>query len=308
MERMQHQDTVYSEGLGRGLFREISFSGPHALAMMVLLMALASTLSLSFYAQWATRHHQTVVDGLMLKLVHRQGEIDARDGHLLALSGKIHGLKETLLDLYAFEKKIRVIADLGPSPVSDPARGMGGASPEDIGAYPFPMARGGGALAAQLRELDVAAEAEMARLDVLYDILYEKRLVLDATPSICPTTGWNSSRFGPRISPFSGKKSVHKGYDIANYVGTPIIAPADGVVAFAGKRGSMGIMVSLDHGYGMVTHYGHLSKVLKKRGDRVTRGEKIALMGNTGRSTGPHLHYEVRVNGIPMNPVTYILD
>jgi len=94
--------------------------------------------------------------------------------------------------------------------------------------------------------------------------------------------------------------------DIATRKGTPIVATADGVVTFAGAKALMGRMIVIDHGHGMVTRYAHISKALKKRGDAVKRGDTIALVGNTGRSTGSHLHYEVHLNGIPVNPATYI--
>jgi murein DD-endopeptidase MepM/ murein hydrolase activator NlpD len=110
------------------------------------------------------------------------------------------------------------------------------------------------------------------------------------------------------VSPFTGRRQFHRGLDIASHSGTPIISPADGVVTFTGRKGLMGNMLTLEHGYGMVTRYGHLKKILKKRGERVKRGETIALVGNTGRSTGPHLHYEVRLNGVAVNPTKYFLN
>jgi murein DD-endopeptidase MepM/ murein hydrolase activator NlpD len=129
---------------------------------------------------------------------------------------------------------------------------------------------------------------------------------LSATPSILPTEGRITSRFGYRKSPFSGRSELHKGLDIANRKGTHIMATANGVVIFAGVRGLFGRIVTIDHGHGIITHYAHLNKILKKEGDHVKRGEIIATMGNSGRSTGPHVHYEVRLNGIPVNPVKYI--
>ena len=121
-------------------------------------------------------------------------------------------------------------------------------------------------------------------------------------------SGWTTSSFGYRISPFTGRREFHKGFDIANRKGTPIISTADGMIAFAGPKGLLGNMVAIDHGHGMVTRYGHIHEIIKKRGERVKRGETIALVGNTGRSTGPHLHYEVRLNGVAVNPVNYFLN
>ena len=100
----------------------------------------------------------------------------------------------------------------------------------------------------------------------------------------------------------------HKGLDIAARQGTPILATANGKITFADSKGQLGKVVFINHGHGIVTRYAHLSKILKKEGDIVKRGDKIALMGNTGRSTGPHLHYEVRLNGVPVDPKKYILN
>jgi murein DD-endopeptidase MepM/ murein hydrolase activator NlpD len=138
--------------------------------------------------------------------------------------------------------------------------------------------------------------------------LEEKRNLLASTPSILPTVGIISSGFGYRISPFTGKREMHKALDIATSKGSPIVATADGIITFAGSKGLLGNTVLIDHGHGISTRYAHCYKILKKRGDIVKRGDIIARVGNTGRSTGPHLHYEVRINNIQVNPEKYILD
>jgi murein DD-endopeptidase MepM/ murein hydrolase activator NlpD len=159
-----------------------------------------------------------------------------------------------------------------------------------------------------MQQVQQAGEVQENSFSSLLKSLEGKRNLLAATPSLHPTRGWISSNFGYRVSPFTGRKEFHRGLDIATREGTSIIAPADGVVTYSGKKWLMGNMITIDHGYGMVTRYGHISKLLKKKGNRVKRGEVIALVGNTGRSTGPHLHYEVRLNGVPVNPAKYILD
>jgi len=278
---------------------------------MVLLVALFSSLSIAVYAEWASLCHQKYEAAFSLSFERKDAELKAREDQLVAMAREINSLKGNLLALYKFEKKIRVIANLGSASSGDSLFGVGGATPKDIDTNLVIHEQGEALvreMTEQIRETSMAADEELGRFTSLYDILNEKRSILESTPAICPTTGWISSRFGPRISPFSGKKRFHKGYDIANHVGTPIFAPADGVVTYAGPRGSMGVMVSLDHGYGMLTRYGHLSKTLIKKGAHVKRGDKIALMGNTGRSTGPHLHYEVHLNGMPVDPEKYILD
>jgi len=116
------------------------------------------------------------------------------------------------------------------------------------------------------------------------------------------------SRFGYRVSPFTGRPALHTGLDIAAAPGSPVYAPADGVVTFAGYDEGYGKMITVDHGYGLTTRYGHNAQIYVQVGQKVQRWDVIASVGNTGRSTGPHLHYEVRVNGVPRDPALYILD
>jgi hypothetical protein len=308
---MKSRYTFYIVGSRKKPFRQLAFSGRHALVAMALLVVMSSLLSIALYSGVTSLRDQTVYADLTQELSRKKSENEAKDRQLLSMAYEMNGLKGSLRDLHDFEKKIRVIASLGPTSGGDNLFGVGGAFPEDIDTNLIIHEQGEALvreMAEQIRETSLAADEEMVRFDSLYEILGEKRSILESTPSIRPTTGWISSKFGARTSPFSGKKSFHKGYDIANHAGTPIVAPADGVITYAGSRGSMGVMVSIDHGHGMVTRYGHLSKALKKSGEQVKRGEKIALMGNTGRSTGPHLHYEVRLNGMPVNPVQYIVD
>jgi len=129
-----------------------------------------------------------------------------------------------------------------------------------------------------------------------------------STPSSLPAQGWISSEFGYRMNPFSGSKTFHAGIDVANVPATSVVAPADGVVTNTGIMGGFGLVVRLDHGYGLVTKYGHNSRILVKPGQRVKRGDRLAEMGSSGRSTGTHLHYQVEVRGRPVNPRLFILE
>ena len=142
----------------------------------------------------------------------------------------------------------------------------------------------------------------------LMEFFEDQKTLLAATPSIWPTKGWLTSNFGYRKSPFTGKKTMHSGLDIANKSGTLIVAPADGIVSYSDVKSGFGKVLVIDHGYGYSTFYGHCSKLKKKVGEKVKRGDDIALVGNTGNSTGPHLHYEVRVSGVATDPMKYILD
>jgi murein DD-endopeptidase MepM/ murein hydrolase activator NlpD len=141
-----------------------------------------------------------------------------------------------------------------------------------------------------------------------YELLADKRAFLDARPTRRPAVGYYTSGFGVRKSPFGGRVKMHEGLDIANRPGTPIKATADGVVAHAESKAGYGQVVILDHGYGVETWYAHCRKLLVKKGQKVRRGDAVSLLGNSGQSTGPHLHYEVRVHGIPVDPLTYILE
>lgn len=121
-------------------------------------------------------------------------------------------------------------------------------------------------------------------------------------PTIWPTVGDISSGFGKRLSPFNGQETVHDGIDIANSTGTPVVATAAGTVIDSGVVGGYGNTVTIDHGNGIVTLYGHASQLTVAAGQKVAKGDVIALMGSSGRSTGPHLHYEVRVQGKAVEP------
>ncbi len=141
----------------------------------------------------------------------------------------------------------------------------------------------------------------------LWDSLSERQTLLTATPSIKPTKGWFTSRFGYRLDPFTNHPHMHAGVDMAAPPGTPVFAPADGVVSYVGYESGYGKLVSIDHGYGVVTRYGHNSRVFVEQGQKVRRWDAISAVGTTGRSTGAHLHYEVRIHGIAVDPMNYIL-
>jgi murein DD-endopeptidase MepM/ murein hydrolase activator NlpD len=146
------------------------------------------------------------------------------------------------------------------------------------------------------------------QLQDLYELLFDKKEFLAALPTRKPVVGRFTSGFGVRKSPIGGSVKMHEGLDIANAVGTTVQAPADGVVKWADPKPGYGTTLVLDHGYGLETWYGHLRRTLVRRGAKVKRGEAVAQLGTSGRSTGPHVHYEVHVNGIPIDPLSYILE
>ncbi|MGQ0732993.1 MAG: M23 family metallopeptidase, partial [Acidobacteriota bacterium] len=142
-----------------------------------------------------------------------------------------------------------------------------------------------------------------SRLTSVRSDVERRNALAAATPSIWPAHGWLSSRVGNRQDPIDGGKDFHQGLDISADRGSPVYATADGTVKQAAREGGYGNLVIVDHGYGLETRYGHLAKYLVKAGDVVARGDVIGQVGSTGRSTGAHLHYEVRVNGRLLNPL-----
>jgi murein DD-endopeptidase MepM/ murein hydrolase activator NlpD len=142
----------------------------------------------------------------------------------------------------------------------------------------------------------------------LWETLSERQSLINSTPNIKPAKGWLTSKFGYRLSPFTGRPAMHAGLDVAASPGSPVYAPADGVVSFVGYDEGYGKLISIDHGYGVNTRFGHNSQIYVQVGQRVSRWDVIGAVGSTGRSTGPHLHYEVRINGTAVNPANFILD
>lgn len=234
------------------------------------------------------------------------------------LQNRLASSEQTLLRVRNLEQKLRVILQAGE--VSQNT-GIGPLTPGDEEALNA-EGREGSSLAqsgslgdfqvdpVSYRVSDLQSRSIMQEqsLQELYELLQDQKSLLEATPSVWPARGFITSRFGYRISPFTGSSQFHEGLDIADDAGTPIKAPASGVVINVETHEGFGKVITLDHGYGIVTRYGHLSEIFVRPGMRVKRGEVIAAIGNTGRSTGPHLHYEVRVNGAPANPMRYILD
>jgi murein DD-endopeptidase MepM/ murein hydrolase activator NlpD len=146
------------------------------------------------------------------------------------------------------------------------------------------------------------------RLQEVYAFHRGKLAYWAAIPSIWPVRGWVTSDFGPRRSPKGIGTRFHEGIDIAASIGTPVYASGDGVVTFAGYKHGFGNTIIIDHGFGITTIYGHNSTLYVNEGDRVKRGMGIASVGRTGRATGPHLHYEVVIDGVPVDPMRYIIE
>jgi len=158
-----------------------------------------------------------------------------------------------------------------------------------------------------LEELSAQLNDRSQQLEVLEDMLMTRNLESEVVPAGRPITkGWLSSYFGPRTDPFNGRRVHHSGVDFAGKLGSDVVSVAAGVVTFAGRRSGYGNLVEVNHGKGYVTRYGHNSKILVKAGETVKKGQVLSKMGTTGRSTGPHVHFEVLYNGRAVNPKKYI--
>jgi murein DD-endopeptidase MepM/ murein hydrolase activator NlpD len=242
--------------------------------------------------------------------------------HLAATTSKLGDVGDALKRIDKLDRKLREITRL-----SDPARGLA------IGPINEPLAVGGAVdletglfavppvpedperrkleyalLDSRLYGLTAEARRQEASLRELSHYFEEQSALLENTPSIWPVRGWVTSEFGMRDDPYTGARSMHLGVDVSTAEGKPIMSPASGTVTFAGDRGGYGNVIVIDHGLGITTFYAHLKEMLVKVGDQVVRGQHVGSVGNTGRSTGPHLHYEVRAHSIPINPRIYIIE
>lgn len=227
---------------------------------------------------------------------------------LLSLGDKVKTLEADLIRMRGLDAKLRRMVGLAEEP-----REVSPDGPDDrafekkyLPLYRQEMLTR--KLHQFLAELDGQAAGERLRQRELLDTLAARQDYLPFLPMSWPVAGWISSPFGERVSAFTGKKEFHKGVDIAAPVGTPVLAPGDGVVAFAGETDGGGFGLTLDHHAGLVTVYGHLDDVVVAKGQTVTRGELLGHVGDSGQSTGPHLHYEARLGGMPVNPLRYIVE
>ncbi len=244
----------------------------------------------------------------------RTARLQSENARLEQAIGELHGrlttLSDTLTRISQRDARIRVLANLEPIDPQVQAAGIGGPT-----LAPRPGLPSDGPAVRRSQEIRVDLNALIRRANLLAssfeeakDSLASHSLRLAATPSIMPTQGWLTSAFSSmRDHPILHVARPHEGIDVTAPMGSPIEAPAAGVVTDAGWESGYGNTVTIDHGYGVVTKFAHASKLQVKTGQRVQRGQRIALVGNTGLATGPHLHYEVHVNGRPVDPLRYVL-
>jgi murein DD-endopeptidase MepM/ murein hydrolase activator NlpD len=244
----------------------------------------------------------------MLELKHLRREAGAQS----AMAEKIRQLEGEISKVRELDQRVRVAMGLNKAEAQPAVLAQGGADAESRNALHNAMAQRTGRLIDWVTgDLTTLAQEIASREQGLRELqthLDKKTAVLAATPTILPIKGLITAVYGYRKSPFTGKREFHEGMDIAAPIGTPVVATADGIVRFAGPAATYGNVVFIDHGYGFATAYGHNSTIRVRARQRVHRGEIIAYVGNTGRTTGPHVHYEVHLDGAAANPLKYAVD
>ncbi|MCG8635019.1 MAG: peptidoglycan DD-metalloendopeptidase family protein [Desulfobacterales bacterium] len=308
---MKKRIKIWFHSGGSSDIREVSLRKPFALLFVFFNIGAIAGLSYLGYDYYQLKKIAFDNDSLNQKIVSQTGEILSQRKQVQTFAKEIEVLKEQVRSLATLEDQVRLIADIQKTGNSSGLIGIGGIPENDLDQDLPLETRHNNLIREMHQQVDqtqTAAAKKTLDFEDLINKLEKKKNLLASTPSIKPVDGWITSRFGYRKSPFTGKRSFHSGLDISNRPGTKIITTANGKVTYAARKMYFGNLVVIDHGYGKVTKYAHCKEILVKRGQKVKRGEVIATVGNTGQSTGPHLHYEVRINGAPVNPLKYILN
>ncbi len=274
------------------------------IAAGVLLAGFLVGSGYAFYEAYQARSSLVVVEM----------ENQTLRAELLQLGGQIARLSGQVNDHIHIANQSRLLAGLPPYGREVAQLGVGGtpraAEARASGGLTDGLARTVDVYHERLEQFDRQLQFQEQSLLEVRELLEAKRDELDHIPTINPVRGphYISSGFGMRRDPFTGRPRHHNGLDLCAARGTPIVATANGKVVFAGKNGGFGRTIEIDHGNGYVTIYGHSDKLLVAEGDVVRRGDRIGLVGDSGRSTGVHLHYEIRQNDTAINPRRYLLD
>ena len=289
--------------------RSVHVSTAHLVAMMVLAFGLLCAGTTALY--WVTiRHASELRIPVLQTLVAAAQEAEAERAraflqqNLNAMAVKLGEMQAQLTRLDALGERLSSLAGLRPQEFRfAEAPGLGGAAPTLMPPQNLSLTEFSDRLAVISRHV----ENRNDMLSVLEAQLFEQAVKKKLLPTMMPVQApYNASGFGRRIDPFTGQLAMHEGIDFLADIGSPVVAAAAGVVQFAGFHPQYGFMIDLDHGNDLVTRYAHLSKLFVKEGDVILRGRRVALTGNTGRSTGPHLHFEVRYRGAAQNPSRFL--
>lgn len=291
--------------------RSLTLDWRHAVAAGILALALfvAFTLAFNFATlRWAAAVQHPWLQAMVLADQREEARRTQEkvQGHLDALAMRVGELQAELMRLDGLGERLAKVAGLKPQELAalqaheTPARG--GPAPA-IGSRQLSL----GEFAALLDRVGRDVHSRQDQLGVLEALLVQTSTARKFLPTERPVAaGWFSSNFGWRIDPFSGRNALHEGVDFPAEAGTPILAAASGKVTFAGWHPQYGRLVEIDHGNGLTSRYAHARELLVSDGELVTRGQRVASVGSTGRSTGPHLHFEVRLNGVPQNPARFL--
>ena len=325
---MSQPDDAYTIVIFRGsTAKPLRYTIPFKLVKRAAIVAvLLAVGELALVGQYVIR------TGQVWELHTIRQELATAREQTTAFSTSVEDLKKRVQAMKDVNEKLRVMLGLDTLKAEDYLNGQGGEEPpvnqenQNGADVSYDPSEGEKAyvegsesyqfwaqdLADQLRDKIVSLKQEAVfqerSLQEITVVAKERSYRWAATPSVSPVKGWITSGFGPRTSPFTGQLANHDGLDIGASPNAPIFAPATGRVVAVGFDPRMGNMVAIEHGYGIETQYGHMARILVKNGQKVKRGEMLGLVGSTGVSTGPHLHYMVKVNHRPVNPRRYILD
>ena len=290
--------------------RSMTLSLRHGLASAVLVVGLVAGLTAALYwlsLRYAAELKIPLVHQLVLAAQKNETERSREfmQQNLNAMAVKIGEMQAQLTRLDALGERLSSMAGIRPQEFRfSEAPGLGGAQSTTMPPQNLTLTQFNEKVAMLSRQM----ESRTDMLGLLEAQLFEQAVKKKAMPTMMPVAApFNASGFGYRIDPFTGQQAMHEGVDFITDTGTPVVAAAGGVVQFAGFHPQYGNMIDIDHGNDLVTRYAHLSKVVAKEGDVLQRGRRIADSGNTGRSTGPHLHFEVRFRGAPQNPARFLL-
>ena len=280
----------------------MTISGTFLKGLFVCLIVLVLFVSFIYYDYMKIKRDEIELSRLRKATTEQKIQIES-------LAAKVNDFAVKMDELVQFDKEIRALANVEDKRNRGQFPGIGGSTGLE-NQVPSRMETDQKRVIASIEknmdQLTEDANEQRRSYHDLINFLRDQKSIRDATPSIWPVRGWVTSEFGQRSSPLGGTGDFHKGMDIAARMGIPIVAPADGIVAEAVYERDMGHMIRINHGYGMVTWYGHLMKSAVKEGNLIRRGAVIGYIGNSGRSTGAHLHYAVTLNGVPVNPRTYL--
>ena len=301
---------IFGKGLGKP--RQLSLAGPQALLAVLLIAGAVAAIGFAG-GQWHAGRTSSSVSaaelaGLTEELQQARGHIDAirqeNEDTLDAMAFRIAQMNARVIRLDALGRRLTEMANLEDGEFNfDEPPAMGG--PEE------PVATGSNVAVPEVVEamqtMDLQLDNREAQLGVLESVIANQNLKQRVYPQGRPvSSGWISSYFGKRTDPFTGKPANHTGIDFAGKSGADVVAVADGVVTWSSKRYGYGLLVEINHGNGYSTRYAHNSENLVAVGEEVKKGQVVALMGDTGRATGPNLHFEVLRDGRRVNPVNFI--